>query len=191
MTIASHHGIDIKNVTAIVVPIISSLGYVLVRLSVKGSKSNTLQIMAERIDGTMNVDDCAKISRALSVVLDVEGIMPDHYVLEISSPGIDRPLINFADYQRFINYMVQIEMSSPVMGRKRWKGKIVNIDSDNQVVFLQVEGNEVTLPYALIEQGQLIITDELIAASLRGSMIAAGDIDDDDINDGAVDRSLI
>src|SRR5690242_18073974 len=109
-------------VAAIVEPVLHQLGFRLVRVRVSGAEACTVQIMAERPDGTMTVEDCEEVSRALSPVLDVSDPIDRAYRLEISSPGIDRPLVRKSDFDRYAGHLVRIEMSMPVEGRKRFKG---------------------------------------------------------------------
>jgi ribosome maturation factor RimP len=144
-------------------PTLETLGYELVRVQILGRERVRLQIMAERADGRhMAVDDCARLSHAISAVLDVEDPVSGAYTLEVSSPGIDRPLVRLADYQRFAGFEARIELSRPVDGRRRFRGRLAGTSGDR--VLLLVEGAEVAVPYADVQRGKLVLTDELLAA---------------------------
>ena len=112
-------------IEAMIAPTLEAMGYVLVRVRFAGGGRPTLQVMAERVDGAgMTVEDCAEVSRTLSALLDVEAPLPGAYLLEVSSPGIDRPLIRPADYQRFAGRQAAIETQRPIDGRKRFRGRL-------------------------------------------------------------------
>jgi ribosome maturation factor RimP len=129
-----------------------------------GGKRRTLQVMAERRDGRpMTVDDCAEISRNVSAILDVEDPISGAYTLEVSSPGIDRPLLRPRDYERFSGHQAKIELLEPVDGRRRFRGRILGRDGDT--VRLEVDDDIVELPIARIARAKLVLTDELLAAS--------------------------
>jgi len=152
-------------ISALIAPSIESMGYELVRVLLQGQKRQVLQIMAERADRQpMTVEDCAEISRSISAVLDVEDPIPSAYSLEVSSPGIDRPLTRIKDYERFSGLEVKVESLRPVDGRKRFRGMLKGLDeSDN--VRLEVEGQELLIPFADIHRAKLVLNDELIAAA--------------------------
>ncbi len=150
---------------AIINPTIEDLGYDLVRLHIKLGQTSIIQIMAERKDRErMQVGDCEKISRALSPVLDVEDVIKSQYTLEVSSPGIDRPLVRLEDYDRFKGFDAKIETAELVGDRKRFSGKIVGIDGDD--VKVTIETGEVSIPFSLIIKAKLVLTDELINANI-------------------------
>ncbi len=134
-----------------------------------GGKRKTVQIMAERPDGRMDVGDCAELSRKLSEVLEAADPIAEEYVLEVSSPGIDRPLVNAADFERFTGHEARIEMTHPVDGRRRFKGNIAGLH-DGELV-LDTAGDKgqqrVTLPLAGIVEAKLVLTDRLIQQSLK------------------------
>jgi ribosome maturation factor RimP len=157
-------------VAAIVAPAIGDVGYRLVRVRITGQNGCTLQIMAERPDGTMSVDDCEAVSRAVSPVLDVEDPMDRAYHLEISSPGIDRPLVRAVDFARWIGHEARIEMAVPAHGRKRFKGILVAADATTAILRRSdaKEGDLVDcpLPIADIAEARLVLTDALIDAAL-------------------------
>jgi ribosome maturation factor RimP len=151
-------------IAELVRPTIEALGYALVRVEVMGRDRLRLQIMAERLDEqAMTVDDCAWISQGVSAVLDVEDPIASTYTLEVSSPGIDRPLVTLADYVRFAGFEARIETARPIDGRRRFRGRLLG--ADDGTVRLAVEGAAVELPFADIQRGKLVLTDELLAAA--------------------------
>jgi ribosome maturation factor RimP len=154
-------------ISALVAPSLEGMGYDLVRVLMQGRRSLTLQVMAERRDGLpMTVDDCADISRALSAILDVEDPISGAYTLEVSSPGVDRPLTRPQDYERFAGFEAKIETSRPLDGQKRFRGRVLGLD-DHGAVRLAVETGEVAIPLAEIKNAKLVLTDELIAAAMK------------------------
>ncbi len=156
-----------ERISALVAPSLEAMGYDLVRVLLQGRQNLTLQIMAERRDRVpMTVDDCADISRALSALLDVEDPISGAYTLEVSSPGIDRPLTRPQDYERFAGFDAKLETVRPVEGRKRFRGKLLGLDVQGQVR-LVVETAEVVIPLADVKNAKLVLTDELIAAATR------------------------
>ncbi len=156
-----------ERVSALVAPSLEAMGYDLVRVLLQGRQHLTLQIMAERRDRVpMTVEDCADISRALSALLDVEDPIAGAYTLEVSSPGIDRPLTRPQDYERFAGFDAKLETVRPVDGRKRFRGKMLGLDADGQVR-LVVETGEVSIPLADVKSAKLVLTDELIAAAMH------------------------
>ena len=145
-----------------ITPSIVDLGYDIVRVSLQGNDVKTLQVMAERQDGIdMTVDDCETISRTVSALLDVIDPIAGRYVLEVSSPGLDRPLVRASDYARFKGDEAKIELVHDINGRKRFKGEILGLTDDNQVR-LMCEGEEVSFPFSDIFKAKLILTDALI-----------------------------
>jgi ribosome maturation factor RimP len=150
---------------------IEDLGYRLVRVRVSGLNGCTVQIMAERPDGTMSVDDCEAVSRAISPILDLEDPVDRAYNLEISSPGIDRPLVRPSDFDRWADYEVKIETKLPVHGRKRFKGVIIGAAEGAVVIERDDTGKDeearVAIPLADIGEARLVLTDDLIRESLR------------------------
>lgn len=186
-------------VAAIVEPAIVDLGFHLVRVKVTGTNGCTVQIMAERQDGTMSVDDCEIVSRSISPVLDLEDPIGTAYYLEVSSPGIDRPLVRASDFERWIGYDVRIEMAVPVNGRKRFRGFIRGIaDSAVTLELPDVKEGEdrmVHLPLNDLGEARLILTDELVRESLRrGSALIQGvdkdDVDEDDVPETINDNGM-
>jgi ribosome maturation factor RimP len=144
-------------------PTIEASGYWLVRVQVSGRQRLRVQIMAERADGRpMMVDDCVRLSHAISAVLDVEDPIAQAYTLEVSSPGIDRPLVQLADYDRFAGFEARIDMARPIEGRRRFRGRLIGTANDE--VTMVVDGVEVRLPFPDIQRAKLVLTEELLAA---------------------------
>ncbi|WP_225770391.1 ribosome maturation factor RimP [Inquilinus sp. Marseille-Q2685] len=159
---------QVDQVRAIVAPSLEAMGYEVVRVLMTGGEHRPqLQIMAERIDRRgMTVDDCAEISRAVSAILDVEDPIPTAYTLEVSSPGIDRPLTRPADYERFLGHEARLETRVPVDGRKRFRGVLAGIEGETVLLRSEEIGEEpVRLPFAEIQRAKLILTDALIEAA--------------------------
>ncbi|NJM37777.1 MAG: ribosome maturation factor RimP [Akkermansiaceae bacterium] len=157
------------DVAALVEPALNDLGFHLVRITVSGRDGTTLQIMTERPDGTITVEDCANISRNLSPLLDAHDPISGRYTLEISSPGIDRPLARASDFDAWAGYEAKVETKELVAGRKRFRGIIQGL-TENEVrleVPLDQGGPEVRLPIHLIAEARLVLTDELIRETLR------------------------
>ena len=158
-------------VAAVAEPVIDGLGYRLVRVKVSSRDGGTVQVMAERPDGTMTVEDCETISRALSPVLDVEDPVSGAYNLELSSPGIDRPLVRRSDFDRWSGHEMRLETAVPVDGRKRFRGKLLGTRGDDVVVDAGEEAGEaageVAVPLADIVEAKLVLTDELIRIALK------------------------
>ena len=147
-------------------PTLEAMGYELVRVMFQGRTRPTLQVMAERRDGrSMTVDDCADISRSLSALLDVEDPIQGSYALEVSSPGIDRPLTRPKDFASWAGFEIKIEALAGLEGRKRFKGRLLGLEGES--VRLLTEAGEVTLPLFDLKSAKLVLTDELIAAVTR------------------------
>jgi len=157
--------------SAIVEPVLEGLGYRLVRVRVSGLDGCTVQVMAERPDGTMAIEDCEIASRALSPVLDVSDPVDRAYRLEMSSPGIDRPLVRQSDFNRYAGNLVKIEMAVAVDGRKRFRGQLIGAEGNAARIRQEYspagETPDVLLPIADMEEAKLMLTDTLIAESLR------------------------
>ncbi|MCB1435785.1 MAG: ribosome maturation factor RimP [Rhodobiaceae bacterium] len=159
-------------------PVCADSGYRLVRVKVTGRDGCTVQIMAERPDGTMTVEDCAKLSRNLSALLDVEDPIRGGYNLEISSPGIDRPLVCPADFSRWAGHEAKIELAQMLDGRKRFRGVIAAADGSGFALAMTgADGGEETvrLAYDTISEARLVLTDALIAAALKEQAALDGD----------------
>ncbi len=151
-----------KRIEKMITAPLESLGYELVRVQVSGSQRHTLQIMAERQDGAnMTVEDCATISRELSAMFDVEEPLSEAYTLEVSSPGLDRPLTRPKDFEQFVGLEARIEAHEQSDGRRRFKGRLAGMEGD--LVRIEIEGEIVALPYADIQRAKLILNDELLA----------------------------
>ncbi|OYR19769.1 ribosome maturation factor RimP [Brucella thiophenivorans] len=163
-------GLDAK-VAGIVEPVINTLGFRLVRVRLSGLNGQTLQIMAERPDGTMTVEDCELLSRTVAPVLDVEDPLSGKYHLEISSPGIDRPMVRKSDFTDWAGHVAKVETSIVHEGGKKFRGRIVIGDADSIVIESdQISyGNEpvVRIPFDLISDARLVLTDDLIRDALR------------------------
>ena len=167
--IVRESGTDAR-IAAIVVPVLDAIGYRLVRVRLTGQNGLTLQIMAERPDGTMTVEDCEEVSRAVSPALDVEDPIDKAYHLEVSSPGIDRPLVRKADFEQWVGHLAKMETSVVVEGRKRFRGRIVVADADTVTIERDTPayGEEpvARLPYETIAEARLVLTDDLIRDAL-------------------------
>jgi len=178
-------GIDAR-IAQIVEPVLGADGYRLVRVRLFGQNGLTLQIMAEREDGTMTVEDCETVSRLLSPVLDVEDPIDKAYHLEISSPGIDRPLVRKSDFTEAGGRLVKVETSVQVSGRKRFRGRIVAADDEGITVETDKPaiGEEFTtaLPFAAIAEARLVLTDDLIREALRKDKMLREGRDGHEIN---------
>ncbi|TRW99703.1 ribosome maturation factor RimP [Paracoccus sp. M683] len=168
-----------RRLAEILIPVIEDLGFELVRLRLQGGKTATLQIMADRPEGGINVDDCADISVAVSATLDVEDPIEDNYNLEVSSPGIDRPLTRLKDFATFEGYEVKLETNLPIDGRKRFKGVLAGVEGDEVLVNIEEAGEEQTigLNFDLLSDAKLLLTDDLIREMLRQKKDAGIEID--------------
>lgn len=156
----------IRRIEGIVTPSIEAMGFDVVRVMITGGQRPTLQIMADRRDGSMiSVDDCAEISRTVSAVLDVEDPIAGEYTLEVSSPGIDRPLTRIKDFERWAGFDARVDMAVPVEGRKRFSGRLKGV-ADGERVQIEIEGGALTeLPFDGISRAKLVLTDALLEAS--------------------------
>ncbi|NVJ91109.1 MAG: ribosome maturation factor RimP [Methylocystaceae bacterium] len=155
-----------QRIEEIIAPTLTEMGYVIVRLQLQGDRRPTLQIMAERADRkTMDVEDCAKISRAVSPLLDVDDPIEEAYSLEVSSPGVDRPLVRAEDFERFAGFEARVEISYLVEGRKRFTGRLVGLVDGN--VQILVDGVAQNLPFEDIVKAKLVLTDDLLAAASK------------------------
>jgi ribosome maturation factor RimP len=158
-------GTAAAKVEALLAPALEALGYAIVRIQYTAGRRATLQIMAERHDGlAMAVEDCATISRAASALLDVEDPFPGAYDLEVSSPGIDRPLTRLTDFERFAGFEAKIETDRPLDGRKRFRGRIIGVDDAGAI---RVKDGEVefAVPFDAVAKAKLTLTQDLIAHS--------------------------
>lgn len=163
-----------RRIADIIDPTVEGMGFGLVRVRLMAGKTATLQIMAERPDGSMEVDDCAELSRALSAVLDVEDPISGEYTLEVSSPGIDRPLTRLQDFERWAGWVARLETDELIEGRKRFKGRLRGVE-DGEVLIDVPEGT-IGLKFDWLADAKLVMTDELIAESLRARKDAGVDV---------------
>ncbi|WP_372397843.1 ribosome maturation factor RimP [Azospirillum sp. HJ39] len=148
----------------IITPSVEAMGYEVVRVQISGGQRSILQIMAERADGApMTVEDCADISRSVSALLDVEDPIREAYTLEVSSPGIDRPLTRLKDFERFAGFEARLETRQAADGRKRFKGMLKGVDDG--LVCIDTEQGAARLEFDNILRAKLVLTDELIRAS--------------------------
>lgn len=154
---------------ALLVPAVNAAGYRLVRLRLMGGKRKTLQILAERPDGQMDVEDCARLSRSLSEVLEAADPIADEYVLEVSSPGIDRPLTAPEDFMRFAGHDARVELVHGIEGRRRFKGRLVGLEGGDVLMDVadEKETRSLRFPYSDISEAKLVLTDRLIQESLK------------------------
>lgn len=177
-----------RRLAAIVLPTVEDMGFRLVRLRLMGGKRMTLQIMAERASdtegaGSMEIEDCAQLSRALSAVLDVEDPIERDYALEVSSPGIDRPLTRLEDFARWEGYEAKLETAELIEGRKRFKGVLAGVEGHE--VLIDIDQGTIGLQFDWLADAKLVLTDELVAESLRARKTAfnEGDFDQIDTQD--------
>ena len=158
--------VDTNRIAQAIEPPLAAMGYRLVRVVITSGRRATLQVMAERFDDQpMTVDDCAQISRSVSALLDVADPIDGAYMLEISSPGIDRPLVRAEDYDRFCGFEAKIELSRPLNGRKRFRGRLLGTSGNN--VLLATEIGETELPLDAVARAKLVLTDDLLAPTRR------------------------
>lgn len=156
-------------VAAIIAPVVGDMGFEIVRVRLTGAKRPVLQIMAERPDGTIDVDDCAEISRVVSALLDVEDPIDREYVLEVSSPGVDRPLTRPGDFARYKGFEAKIELAEPTDGRKRYRGVLAGLDPQSGAIVIETADlGAQRFAFGDLADAKLVLTDELIAASLKG-----------------------
>ena len=158
-----------KRLAQIVEPIVADLGLELVRLRLMSGNHPTLQIMAQKPDGTMEVEDCARLSTAVSAVLDVEDPITDAYTLEVSSPGIDRPLTRLKDFEQWAGFEVKIETTEAIDGRRRFKGTVQGTEGDEVLLEIEEKGQPLTigLNFEWLADAKLVLTDRLIQESLK------------------------
>jgi ribosome maturation factor RimP len=174
-----------RRMAEIITPVIEDLGYELVRVRLMSGKNTILQIMADKPEGGIEVDDCAKISTAVGATLDVEDPIVDEYALEVSSPGIDRPLTRLKDFENFEGYEAKIETTELIDGRRRFKGQLAGIDGND--VLINVEEGTIGLQFDWLSDAKLVLTDELIAEMLRQRK-AAGILNENALNEDTFDE---
>jgi ribosome maturation factor RimP len=158
-------------------PVAEAAGYAIVRLRLMGGERRRLQVMAERpSDGDMGIDDCTKLSKAVSEVLDAAEVVKGEFVLEISSPGIDRPLTRLHDFETYEGYEARIELDRMAEGRKRFKGELAGVDDGNIAIDLEGEDHTALIPFAWVIDAKLVMTDALMK---RGADIRATRMEQD------------
>ena len=169
-------------IAGVVEPVLEGLGYRLVRVVMSGQDGQTLQIMAERPDGSMTIEDCETVSRDLSPILDTFDPVSGAYRLEVSSPGIDRPLVRASDFETWSGFEARVELKQAVSGRKRWRGELEGIEADEVRMICEIEDPEgpkgsdgkgkvghhtVGFPVAMVAEAKLVLTDDLVREALR------------------------
>jgi ribosome maturation factor RimP len=160
------------DVAALAEPVLVDMGFRLVRVAISGRDGTTVQIMAERPDGTITVQECAEISRNLSPVFDAHDPISGHYTLEISSPGIDRPLVRPSDFEDWAGYEAKVELKEAISGRKRFRGVLEGVEDGEvrlEVQLDQVGLQVIGLPIGMIAEARLVLTDDLVREALRRS----------------------
>ncbi|MEM8552879.1 MAG: ribosome maturation factor RimP [Pseudomonadota bacterium] len=166
-------GLDAR-VAQAVAPSVEALGFRVVRVRVTGQNGCTVQVMVERPDGTLSIEDCEAVSRVISPALDVADPISRAYHLEVSSPGIDRPLVRRSDFERWCGHEAKLETGLPIDGRRRWRGVLVGLEGPNVGVRLAEMGREtVWLPLSELTDARLVMTDALVEESLRAGKRAA------------------
>ncbi len=168
-----------RRIAGIITPVVEGMGFELVRVRLMGGKTKTLQIMAERPEGGIEVDDCARISTAVSATLDVEDPLEDAYTLEVSSPGIDRPLTRIKDFETWEGYEAKIETTEMIDGRRRFKGVLQGVEDGEILIEIEEHGEAMTigLQFDWLSDAKLVLTDELIRDVLRARK-DAGQVDE-------------
>jgi len=169
-----------RRLAEILTPVLEGMGYELVRVRYMGGKKPSVQIMAETPEGGIEVDQCAEISHAVSATLDVEDPIEEAYALEVSSPGIDRPLTRLKDFATFEGYEAKIETTELIDGRRRFKGELAGIEGNE--VLINVEEGTLGLQFDWLSDAKLVLTDELIKEMLRQRK-EAGTLKDDDFDE--------
>ncbi len=164
-----------RRIAEIIAPVIEGMGFELVRVRLMAGKTRTLQIMAERPDGGIEVDDCARISTAVSAILDVEDPIEDNYTLEVSSPGIDRPLTRLKDFDTWAGYEAKLETAEMIDGRRRFKGTLAGTEGSE--VLIEIAEGTIGLQFDWLTEAKLVLTDELIRDMLKARK-DAGEIDE-------------
>ncbi len=175
-----------RRLAEIITPVIEDMGFELVRIRLMSGKDVTLQIMADKPDGGIEVDDCAEISTAVSAVLDVEDPILDAYTLEVSSPGIDRPLTRLKDFDAFEGYEAKLETAELIDGRRRFKGVLAGVEDDE--VLINVAEGTIGLKFDWLSDAKLVLTDDLIKEMLRQRK-AAGALNEDKFDEIETEKS--
>lgn len=166
-------GLDAR-VARVVMPSLDGLGFRLVRVRVTAQNGCTVQVMAERPDGTLTIEDCEAISHAVSPALDVDDPINKAYHLEVSSPGIDRPLVRREDFERWSGHEAKLETAIPIDGRRRWRGTILGLEGDDvRIRMAEIGAEKVSVPLGELSDARLVLTDALVAQSLKAGKKAA------------------
>lgn len=169
-----------QRIAQIITPVIEDMGFELVRLRLKTGNDTTLEIMADRPNGGIEVDDCAEISTAVSAVLDVEDPITQAYTLEVSSPGIDRPLTRLADFDAYEGYEAKLETQDLIDGRRRFRGTLAGVEGTE--VLINIDEGTIGLQFDWLAEAKLVLTDDLIREMLRARK-AAGQINEADFDE--------
>ncbi len=183
--LVAHTAID-RRLAEIVRPVIEGMGFELVRLRLMSGKTRILQIMADRPEGGIEIDDCGEISTMVSAVLDVEDPLEEAYVLEVSSPGIDRPLTRLKDFDVWQGHEARLETTELIDGRRRFKGALAGTEGDE--VLIEIEEGTIGLKFEWLSDAKLILTDDLIAETLRARK-AAGAINTEEFDEIETDTT--
>lgn len=154
-----------QSIENLIEPTLNHMGFEIVRVAISGAKSLTVQVMAERPDGTLSIDDCEEISKTVSTLLDVEDLIEDAYRLEVSSPGLDRPLTRPAHFDRYKGFEAKVEMDDLIDNRKRFSGLLAGMDGKD--ILLTIDGTDIRLPFARMQRAKLLMTDDLVRHALR------------------------
>ncbi|MGA1759348.1 MAG: ribosome maturation factor RimP [Altererythrobacter sp.] len=175
-----------ERLAQIVTPVIEDMGFELVRIRLMGGETKTLQIMADKPEGGIEVDDCGDISTAVSAILDVEDPISDAYDLEVSSPGIDRPLTRLKDFETYEGYEAKLETAEMIEGRRRFKGELAGVEGTE--ILINIEEGTIGLEFDWLTEAKLVLTDDLIKEMLRQRK-AAQDINEDQFDDIETEES--
>ncbi len=175
-----------RRLAEIIQPVIEDMGFELVRVRLMGKQYTTVQVMAERASGGIEVNECAEISTALGAVLDVEDPIEDEYTLEVSSPGIDRPLTRLKDFDNWQGYEAKIETAELIDGQRRFKGMLAGVENDE--VLINIDQGTVGLKFDWLTDAKLVLSDELIREMLRQRK-AAGTLNEDQFDDIETEKS--
>lgn len=161
----------LQDIETLIEPLAGALGYQVVRVRLSGARPPVLQVMAERDDGTMNVDDCARLSHAISEAFETDDPIEGEYVLEVSSPGIDRPLTRRRDFESFAGHEARLELRSPVEGRKRVKGTLKGLKGEDVLIEIELPNglgrSVLPIAYENVGDAKLVLTDALIAEDMK------------------------
>lgn len=169
-----------RRIAEIITPLVESMGFEIVRIRLMSGRDATLQIMAQKPDGTIEVDECAEISTAVSALMDVEDPIEDAYTLEVSSPGIDRPLTRLKDFDTWDGYVAKLETSELIDGRKRFKGTLAGTEGDD--ILIEIDEGTIGLKFDWLSDAKLVLTDDLIRSVLKGRK-DAGQIDEEQFDE--------